>query len=95
MSKELPREKKIATLEKIRNVVGNIPIDEAWYYLRRAMWEAEENGQCHSDVYGPYYQPCTYWIIGDYIVTYLTEDPYFCASLLTEEMLDGLIIERA
>ena len=96
----------MATLKEMCNVVDSIPIDkaegiapfclrEAWYYLRRAMWNAEENGQCHTDAYGPYYEPCTYWMVGDYIVTYLTEDPYFHVGMLTEEMLDSLIIERA
>jgi len=37
----------------------------------------------------------TYWIVGDYEVSYITDDLDFSAEMLTEDMMDELIIEKA
>lgn len=69
------------------NIVKNI----LWYALR----DAENNGWYCNGYNGVYVKDelCTYWLVGDYIVTYLTDDPDFNADMLTEDMMDDLIIE--
>ena len=69
------------------NIVKNV----LWYALR----DAEDNG-LYCNGYGAYvkYSLCTYWLVGDYTVTYLTGDPDFNADMLTEDMMDDLIIEE-
>ena len=67
--------------------------DIIWYALRHA----EDNGKYYNGYNGVYVKDelCTYWIVGDYIVTHLTDNLDFCASMLTEDMMDDLIIEKA
>ena len=97
----------MATLKEMCNVVDSINIDdplaegiapfclrESWYYLRRVMYNVEDNGKYYNGLYGER-DLCTYWIVGDYIITYLTEDVDFSAEMLTEEMMDDLIIDVA
>ena len=69
------------------SIVKNI----LWYALR----DAEDNG-LYCNGYGVYVKDslCTYWLVGDYTVTYLTDDPAFNADMLTEDMMDDLIIEE-
>lgn len=70
-------------------------LDESKCYLRCVMINAEDEGCYYNGVYGAYNEPCTYWFVGDYIITYLTDDPGFHASMLTDDMMDDLIIEEA
>ena len=58
-----------------------------WHALR----QAEERGRCHT---GGYKEPYTYWKIGAFKVTYFTDDLFFNSTMLTEEMMDDLIIEE-
>ena len=64
-----------------------------WY----ALLQAEYKGMCFNGYNGVYVkdEPCTYWLVGDYVVTYLTDDLDFCVDMLTEDMMDDLIIEEA
>lgn len=64
-----------------------------WHILRHA----ESNGRRYNGYNGVYVkdEPCTYWLVGDYIVTHLTDNLDFNAEMLTEDMMDELIIEKA
>jgi hypothetical protein len=62
--------------------------------LRLAMINAEDRGLVYNGGHRAHNEPCTYWIVGDYIVTYLTDDEDFDATMLTEDMMDDLIIEE-
>jgi len=97
----------MATLKEMRRVVDSIsidsplaywiqpfPLDESKYYLRGVMINAEGEGQYYNGGYGAYNKPCTYWKVGDYIVAYLTDDLRFHASMLSDDMMDDLIIEE-
>lgn len=72
---------------------ASIVKEVVWHALRHA----EEDGRHYNGYNGVYVKDelCTYWLVGDYIVTYLTDDPDFNAKMLTEEMMDDLIIEEA
>jgi hypothetical protein len=59
----------------------------------RALLQAEDNGRSYYGVYGAHDEPCTYWMVGDYVVTYPTDDLRFNAGMLTDAMLDDLIIK--
>lgn len=96
----------MATLEEMRNVIDSLSMDSplAWgvqphtlaesrHYLRRVMINAEEEGMSHNG-YRAYNKPCTYWTVGDYIITYLTNNVEFNAGMLTDDMMDDLIIEE-
>jgi len=69
---------------------NSIVRDIIWYALR----QAESNGRRYNGI------GCIKWVIGDYwsaddyAVTCITEDPDFCAEMLTEESMDRLIIEE-
>lgn len=58
---------------------------------------AEEDGRYYNGYNGVYVKDelRTYWLVGNYVVSYLTDDPDFNADMLTEEMMDDLIIEEA
>ena len=60
----------------------------------QVLMDAEDNGNAYNGVYGAHSVPCTYWIVGDYIVTYMTDELDFDASMLTDDMMDDLIIEE-
>lgn len=62
--------------------------------LRQAMINAEDRGLVYNSVFGVDSEPCTYWVVGDFIVTYLTDDEVFDATMLTEDMMDDLIVEE-
>lgn len=96
------------SLKEMSNVIDSIPmdsplawgiqpytLDEAKHYLRRVMVNAEDRGRYYNGVYAEYNEPCTYWKVGDYIIAYLTDDLRFHTSMLTDDMMDDLIIERA
>ena len=72
---------------------NSIVRDIIWYALR----QAEDNGRRYNGYNGVYVKDelCTYWLVGDYIVTHLTDNLDFNAEMLTEEMMDDLIIEEA
>jgi len=72
---------------------NSIVRDIIWYALRHA----EDNGKYYNGYNGVYVKDelCTYWLVGDYIVTYLTDNLDFSAEMLTEAMMDELIIEKA
>lgn len=62
--------------------------------LRQYMINAEETGmsgrhtiQCAGCV-------LYYWLVGYHVITYITDDEDFDASMLTEDMMDELIIEE-
>ena len=88
----------MATIEEMANVlydVGATPIPKGRVKdnFRHLLRNAEDNGKYYIDGYGEHNIPCTYWVIGDYIVTYLTNNWEFHADMLTDEMMDDLIIE--
>ena len=67
----------------------------------RALFQAEDKGECYNSVYtvkddSDTYEiaGCTYWKVGDYEITYITDDLNFSAGMLTEEMMNDLIIEK-
>ena len=62
--------------------------------IRQALIIAEDNGLAYNGGFGAHNVPCTYWVVGDYIVTYMTDDEDFDASMLTEDMIDDLIIDE-
>jgi hypothetical protein len=98
----------MATLKEMSNVIDSIPtdghlawdvqpyytLDESKHYLRYVMINAEDAWRYYNGVHGEYNKPCTYWMVGDYIITYLTDDEDFHARLLTDDMMDDLIIEE-
>lgn len=97
----------MTTLKEMSNVIDSIPVDsplargiqpytldDSKYYLRGIMMNAENEGLCHNGGHGAYGKPCTYWMVGDYIITYLTYDLGFEASMLSDDMMDDLIIEE-
>ena len=99
----------MATLKEMSNVIDSIPMDsplaygvqpytlaESKYYLRQVMINVEEEGMFHNGGYGAYNEPCTYWVVGDYIITYLTDNLDFHAgkAMLSDDMMDDLIIEE-
>lgn len=67
---------------------------ETYEELRQGMINAEDKGQFYNGTFGADNEPCTYWVTDDYIVTYLTDDEDFDASMLTDDMMDDLIIEE-
>lgn len=69
--------------------------------LYQALRDAENSGQWHMETYGNS-EWCSYWRVGDYLVTYSTDDEFFNtelvpinADMLTDEMMDDLIIDVA
>jgi hypothetical protein len=97
----------MATLKEMSNVIDSIPIDspiacgvqpytldESKHYLKRVMSNAEEEGMFYNGGYGAYNEPCTFWIVGDYIITYLTGNLDFDAAMLIGDMMYDLIIEE-
>lgn len=88
----------MATIEDMVEVVNNVsPCRFSCVVtdlLHRALRDAEGRGRSHNgmDDDGTCY---TYWMVGDYIVTYLTNDLNFNADMLTEDMMGNLIIEEA
>lgn len=62
--------------------------------MYHALRDAERRGRCQCGGNRINDEPRTYWIVGDYIVTYLTDDLNFSARMLTEEMMNDLIIEE-
>ena len=97
----------MATLKEMSNVIDSIPIDspiacgvqpytldESKHYLKRVMSNAEEEGMFYKGGYGAYNEPCTFWIVGDYIITYLTGNLDFDAAMLIGDMMYDLIIEE-
>jgi hypothetical protein len=77
-----------------------------WYsrvadVMVRALFQAEDNGECYNSVYtvkddSDTYEiaGCTYWKVGDYEITHITDDLNFSARMLTEDMMNDLIIEK-
>jgi len=62
--------------------------------LRQGMIDAEVTGMAGRGAYGPDLKRCAYWYVGDYIIIHLTDDVDFDARMLTEDMMDNLIIVR-
>jgi hypothetical protein len=77
----------------IRDYFGRFPED----FVNNAVWHAlrhaEDEGMCRNDYYMG--ELCTVWVVGDYEVTCISNDLDFCAEMLTEDMMDDLIIEEA
>lgn len=69
--------------------------------MYQALRDAENDGKSYNDFYIPpilnrsLWESCTCWRVGDYIITYLTDDEGFEVDMLTDEMMYDLIIERA
>ena len=89
----------MATIEDMVEVVNNVSprrfscvVKDLLY---QALRDAENNGRRYTDGYGEPNIPCTFWIVGDYIIIYLTNNWEFHAGMLTEDILDDLIIEEA
>lgn len=87
----------MATIEDMVEVVNNVSpcrfscvVTDLLY---QALRDAERRGRCQCGGNRINDEPRTYWLVGDYIVTYLTDDLNFNADMLTEDMLDDLIIE--
>ena len=62
--------------------------------LRESMIDAEDNGRS-----GRYSDQCDqyvlyYWLVDDRVITYTTEDEDFDAWMLTEDMMDELVIKE-
>lgn len=87
----------MATIEDMVEVVNNVYLcrfsSVVTDLLYKALRDAERRGRRHRGGYGAHDEPCTYWLVGDYIVTYYTDDLNFSAEMLTEDILDDLIIE--
>ena len=62
--------------------------------IRQALMDAEDRGLVYNGAFGADNEPCTYWVTDDYVITYLTDDDTFDATMLTEDMMDELIIEE-
>ena len=86
-----------------RLVVGN-PDRFPESILKEITWQAlrhaEEDGLCYNEMHGNN-EWCTYWRVGNYLVTYITDDEYLNSEMqpvntemLTEDMIDDLIIEE-
>lgn len=62
--------------------------------LRQYMINAEDNGM--SGRHSVQSAGCVlyYWLVGYHIITYITDDEEFVASMLTEDMMDELFIEE-
>ena len=61
--------------------------------VRQAMINAENKGMAYNGA-GANDEPCTYWLLDDYIITFLTDDETFDAAWLSDDMMDDLIIEE-
>jgi mRNA-degrading endonuclease YafQ of YafQ-DinJ toxin-antitoxin module len=61
--------------------------------LRQALINAEDTGKVCKVTSGEYSDPRICWIVGDFIIVYVTDDEDFNATMLTEDMMDDLIIE--
>lgn len=80
-------------MEMCKNVfVGSVC--EIKDFIRRLLLNAEARGLVYNGAFGAHNEPCTYWIVGDCIVTYLTDDEDFNATMLSDDMMDELIIEE-
>ena len=95
MVNTLEDEKKGWGARTIWGKPGRFPGSLVKSIMWQALRHAEERGQCYNGGYRAGYESCTYWKIGDYKVTYFTDDPLFISTKLTEEMMDELIIEEA
>lgn len=90
----------MATLKEMYRIWSLKP-DHSKVCLRKALRYAEDNGECYNSVYtvkddSDTYEiaGCTYWKVGDYEITYITDDLNFSARMLTEDMMNDLIIEK-
>jgi hypothetical protein len=87
----------MATIEDMVEVVNNVsPCRFSCVVtglLYQALRDAERRGRRHRGGYGAHDEPCTYWLVGDYIVTYYTDDLNFSAEMLFDDMMYDLIIE--
>ena len=87
---------KIGEMLDVINSVSETPVEYSTLiksYLRLALCAAEDSGGCYNYEYMG--QPCTFWVVGSYHVTYITDDKDLFADYLTEDMMDDLIIEEA
>jgi hypothetical protein len=89
---ETPWERKKMT--ETKNAVEMCKVGDIKAFILRRLLKAEDNGKVYNGAFGADKVPCTYWIVGDCIITYLTDDEYFNAEMLTEDMMDELIIEE-
>lgn len=89
----------MATIEDMVEVVNNVsPCRFSCVVtglLHQALRNAERRGERHRGGYVVYDEPCIYWLVGDYIIIYCTDDLNFSVEMLTEDDIDDLIIEEA
>ena len=78
----------------VRETHGSKKKMETFEEIRQALRDAEDRGLACYSIFGAHNEPCAYWVCGDYIITYLTDDETFNAEMLTEDMLDDLIFEE-
>lgn len=64
------------------------------HHIREVLLIAEDKGLSYNGVFGVNDEPRTYWLVGDYIISYITADLDFSVVMLTEDMMDGLRIEE-
>ena len=87
----------MATIEEMATVLYDIgatpmPTSRVKESFRRVLREVEKKGRSHISKYEG--DMCTYWRVGSYKVIHLTDDFLFFAEMLTDEMMDDLIIEE-
>ena len=94
MLNELDDEDKGWNARTIWGKPGKFPGSVVKSVMWQALRQAEGRGRCYTGGYRAGHEPYTYWKIGAYKVTYFTDDLFFNTTMLTEEMMDDLIIEE-
>ena len=84
----------MATIEEMATVLYDVgiisfPKPSVKGSLRRVLCDVTKKGKSHISKHGN----SVYWKVGGYKVTYPTDDMLFFAWMLTDEMMDDLIIE--
>ena len=91
----------MATIEEMARVLYNegatpLPESRVKDTLRRALQLSEVEGLYYGIACAQTeHILCTVWEVGDYEVTYMSDDEDLGAKDLTDEMMDDLIIEEA
>lgn len=62
--------------------------------IRQALMDAEDKGLRYNGDLGAHQEPCIYWVVGDYIITHITDDEEFEASMLTEDDIADLTMDK-
>ena len=101
MVNTLEDEKKGWSARTIWGKPGRFPGSLVKSIMWQALRHAEEDGLSYNEMHGNN-EWCTYWRVGNYLVSYVTDNEYLNsemlpvnAEMLTKEMMDDLIIEEA